>query len=174
MNQKTKLLIATFLGLQIVMVAPVIAEQVSGIGSGEISIEQSSVLIDSLQTQEPPGIFTTKESMVTTYYGGKFNGRKTASGEVYNRDGMTCAHKTLPFNTILKVTNPKNGKAVIVRVTDRGPFTYGRHLDLSYAAAQEIGMLAAGVITTEVEIYPPDTELSDVQPLSEQDQISLN
>jgi len=174
MNQKTKLLIATFLGLQIVMVAPVIAEQVSGIGSEEISKVQSSVLIDSLQTQEPPGILTTKESMVTTYYGGKFDGRKTASGETYNRMGMTCAHKTLPFNTILKVKNPKNGKSVFVRVTDRGPFTYGRHLDLSYGAAQEIGMLAAGVITTEVEIYPPDTKLSDVQPPSEQAQVSLN
>lgn len=156
------------------MVAPVIAEQVSGIGSEEISKVQSSVLIDSLQTQEPPGIPTTKESMVTTYYGGKFNGRKTASGEIYNRDTMTCAHKTLPFNTLLKVTNPKNGKSVIVRVTDRGPFSYGRHLDLSYAAAQEIGMLAAGVITTEVEIYPPETKLSDLQPQSEPDKVSLN
>ena len=174
MNQKTKLLIATFLGLQIVMVAPVIAEQVSGLGSQEISIEQSSMLIDSLQTQEPPGIVTTKESMVTTYYGGKFDGRKTASGEIYSRLGYTCAHKTLPFNTILKVKNPKNGKSVVVRVTDRGPFSYGRHLDISYAAAQEIGMLAAGVITTEVEIYPKDTKLSDVQPNPDLAQVSLN
>ncbi len=173
MNQKTKFLFIAFLGIQMVMVAPVIAEQVTGIGSGEISLEQSLLVIDSLQTQEPPGIIPEKESMVTSYYGREFHGRRTASGEPYDRFAMTCAHKTLPFNTLLKVTNPRNGKSVIVRVTDRGPFLNGRQLDLSYGAAQEIDMLAAGVIRVDVLIYPPETKLSDIQQVSEKDVASL-
>jgi len=90
--------------------------------------------------------------MVATYYSKRFQGRKTASGERYNRDAFTCAHKTLPFQTLLKITNPQNSKSVIVRVNDRGPFNRGRDIDLSYAAAKEIGMLSAGVIPVQVEI----------------------
>ncbi|NLM90058.1 MAG: septal ring lytic transglycosylase RlpA family protein [Candidatus Cloacimonetes bacterium] len=90
--------------------------------------------------------------MVATYYSKRFQGRKTASGERYNRDAFTCAHKTLPFQTLLKITNPRNSKSVIVRVNDRGPFNRGRDIDLSYAAAKEIGMLSAGVIPVQVEI----------------------
>jgi hypothetical protein len=172
MNQKTKLLLATFLGLHLVIIAPVIAEQASGIGSEEISLEQSSLVIDSLQTQEPPGIIPIRETMVTSYYGGRFHGRKTASGERYDRNAMTCAHKSLPFNTLLKVTNPRNGKSVIVRVTDRGPFTRGRQLDISYAAARELDLIAAGVAPVEVLIYPQETQLSDIQTI--QEQVTLN
>jgi len=90
--------------------------------------------------------------MVATYYSKRFQGRKTASGERYNRDALTCAHKTLPFQTLLKITNPQNSKSVIVRVNDRGPFNRGRDIDLSYAAAKEIGMLAAGVLPVQVEV----------------------
>ena len=72
---------------------------------------------------------------VTTWYGPGFNGRRTASGEVFDMDGMTAAHKTFPFGTRLKVTNPKNGKSVVVVVNDRGPFVAGRDLDLSKGAA---------------------------------------
>jgi len=91
--------------------------------------------------------------MVATYYSKRFQGRKTASGERYNRDALTCAHKTLPFQTLLKITNPQNSKSVIVRVNDRGPFNRGRDIDLSYAAAKEIGMLAAGVLPVQVEVF---------------------
>ena len=72
---------------------------------------------------------------VTTWYGPGFNGRRTASGEVFDMDGMTAAHKTFPFGTRLRVTNPKNGKSVVVVVNDRGPFVAGRDLDLSKGAA---------------------------------------
>ena len=164
MNQTTKLFFATILGLQLTVIAPVIAEQVSGIGSEEISLEQSALVIDSLQTQEPPGPQPVLENMVTSYYGGRFHGRRTASGETFDRFAMTCAHKTLPFNTLLKVTNPTNGKSVIVRVNDRGPFVRGRHLDLSYGAAQELDLLLVGVAPVEVLIYPEDTQLTDIQP----------
>jgi len=135
-------------------------------------LEQSALVIDSLQTQEPPGISPIRETMVTSYYGGRFHGRNTASGERYDRNAMTCAHKTLPFNTLLQITNPRNGKSVIVRVTDRGPFVRGRQLDISYAAARELGLLAIGVAPVDVLIYPQETQLSDIQTTSEE--LTLN
>ncbi|HPH60508.1 MAG TPA: septal ring lytic transglycosylase RlpA family protein [Candidatus Syntrophosphaera sp.] len=135
-------------------IAPIIAQTVAGQPSTEeLTIPESqAVVIDSLHTQEPPGVEETPpgETWVASYYGKGFHGRRTASGEVYNQYAMTCAHKTLPFQTLLKVTNPKNGKNVIVRVTDRGPFKRGRDIDLSFGAAKEIGMIAAGVMKVEV------------------------
>lgn len=86
-----------------------------------------------------------------SYYGNKFHGRYTSDGSRYHKDSLTCAHRTLPFGTLLKVTNKKNGKEVVVRVTDRGPFVRGRVVDLSMAAAKEIGMVAMGVAPVEVE-----------------------
>lgn len=91
-----------------------------------------------------------------SYYGKKWNGRKTASGEVFNTDSLTCAHKTLPFGTMLKVTNQKNGKSVIVRVTDRGPYIEGRIIDLSLAAATKIDMVHSGVAPVEIaQVFLP-------------------
>ena len=90
--------------------------------------------------------------MVSSYYGSKFHGRQTSNGEIFDMYKLTCAHKTLPFNTMLKVTNEDNGKFVIVRVNDRGPFIHGRDLDLSYAAAKEIELIAEGVKKVKVEI----------------------
>ena len=84
-----------------------------------------------------------------SYYGNRFHGRRTSDGSRYHRDSLTCAHRTLPFGTLLKVRNVKNGKEVVVRVTDRGPFSHGRIVDLSYAAARELGMIAAGVASVE-------------------------
>ena len=86
-----------------------------------------------------------------SYYGNSFHGRKTSDGSVYHRDSLTCAHRTLPFGTMLKVRNVSNGREVIVTVNDRGPFVKGRIVDLSYAAAEEIGMLGSGVARVEVK-----------------------
>ncbi|MGB3753026.1 MAG: septal ring lytic transglycosylase RlpA family protein [Parerythrobacter sp.] len=83
-------------------------------------------------------------SGVASYYGKRFHGRRTANGERFNMNAMTAAHKTLPFGTKLRVTNPRNGESVVVRVNDRGPFTPGRTLDLSRAAASEIGLVRRG------------------------------
>jgi len=87
-----------------------------------------------------------------SYYGKEFNGRKTASGEVFDMYDKTAAHRDLPFDSILKVTNKKNNRSVVVRVNDRGPFRAGRILDLSYSAAREIGMIDDGVADITVEI----------------------
>ncbi len=97
------------------------------------------------------GVQTGKAS----YYAKKFSGRKTASGERLHHDSLTCAHRTYPFGTQLKVTNPANGKTVIVRVTDRGPYVKGRIIDLSVRAAKELGIIAQGIAPVIVERYNP-------------------
>lgn len=88
-----------------------------------------------------------------TYYSKRATGSRTASGERLHHDSLTCAHRTYAFGTRLRVTNLSNGKSVIVRVTDRGPFARGRIIDLSYGAARELGMLSQGVAMVEVQRY---------------------
>ena len=92
------------------------------------------------------------ESGKVAWYGNKFAGRKTASGERFNPEAMTMAHKTLPFGTRVKVTNPKNGKSVTLRVNDRGPTQADRVGDVSLAAARKLGMVKAGVIDAELTV----------------------
>jgi rare lipoprotein A len=80
-----------------------------------------------------------------SWYGERHHGRRTASGEVFDMNALTAAHKTLPFGTRVRVRNPANGQQVVVRINDRGPFTGGRIIDLSRAAAERIGLIRAGV-----------------------------
>lgn len=87
----------------------------------------------------------TEGKMTASWYGEGFHGKPTASGRVYDQYQNTAAHKTLPFGTVLEVTNRKNGRRVHVTVNDRGPFVPGRDLDLSYAAARDLGMIRDGV-----------------------------
>lgn len=91
-----------------------------------------------------------KQTGNASYYGKKFHGRQTANGEKFNMRDLTAAHRTLPFNTKVKVTNLKNNKSVIVRINDRGPFAKGRIIDLSRAAAEKIGLIADGVAMVEI------------------------
>ncbi len=86
------------------------------------------------------------------YYGHKFAGRKTASGERFNPGALTMAHKTLPFGTLVRVTNLKNSTSLVVRVNDRSPMTADRVADLSQAAAGKIGMLQSGVIDAKLQV----------------------
>ena len=96
---------------------------------------------------------TSKNFKATaSYYGKQFDGRKTANGEVFDMNKLTCAHKEYPFGTRFKVTNPDNGNTVIVRVNDRGPFVSGRDFDLSYGAARQLGMLNDGVKALQFEL----------------------
>lgn len=90
-----------------------------------------------------------------SYYSKSWSGRKTANGGRLHHDSLTCAHKTYPFGTLLKVTNPVNGLSVIVKVTDRGPYVKGRVVDLSVRAAKELGILAQGIAPVIVERYNP-------------------
>ncbi|HPO50144.1 MAG TPA: septal ring lytic transglycosylase RlpA family protein [Spirochaetota bacterium] len=97
-----------------------------------------------------------------SYYGEKYNGRKTANGEIFDDSKFTAAHKTLAFGTFLKVTNAKNNRSVIVRVNDRGPFVKGRILDLSTAAAKKIGSISDGVWDVEIEVID-EKEIADAE-----------
>lgn len=115
------------------------------IGTGSTGSEQ--IEDDGDFTPSGDG-FTGKAS----FYHDKFNGRKTSNGEIFSNHKFTCAHKTLPFGTMLKVTNMSTGQSVIVKVNDRGPFVRGRVIDLSKAAARQIGMIQEGVATVRVEI----------------------
>ena len=94
----------------------------------------------------------TYETGYASWYGEGFNGRSTASGEIFDMYGYTAAHRSLPFGTRVRVTNESNGRSVVVRINDRGPWVEGRILDLSYAAASELGMLDAGVIRVRLEV----------------------
>lgn len=88
-----------------------------------------------------------------TFYSKRSTGARTASGARLHHDSLTCAHRTYPFGTLLKVTNLNNGKSVVVKVIDRGPFARGRIIDLSWRAAKELDILSKGVSTVKVEVY---------------------
>ncbi|CAA6809971.1 MAG: Rare lipoprotein A precursor [uncultured Sulfurovum sp.] len=87
-----------------------------------------------------------------SWYGKRFQGRLTANGERYNMYAYTAAHKTLPFNTMVKVTNLKNNRSIIVRINDRGPYIKGRIIDLSYLAAKKLGYVNRGVAKLKVKV----------------------
>lgn len=96
-----------------------------------------------------------KAQGVASWYGKKFHGYHTSNGEVYDMYGMSAAHKTLPLPTYAKVTNLNNGKTVIVKINDRGPFHEDRLIDLSYAAAAKLGVLATGTARVEIQAIDP-------------------
>jgi rare lipoprotein A len=89
---------------------------------------------------------------VASYYAEEFNGRKTSNGEVYDMNLLTAAHRTLPFNTKVRVRNLENGRVVVVRINDRGPFKDNRIIDLSLAAAKEIGLLMSGTARVSLDV----------------------
>ncbi len=102
---------------------------------------------------KPPALFNNEP--VATYEGKAsyyWKPQPTASGERFDPEAMTAAHKTLPFQTTVRVTNLRNGKSCLVRITDRGPYIRGRIIDLSRAAAREVDMIKAGVVPVKVEV----------------------
>lgn len=109
-----------------------------------------------------------KQRGLASWYGRKFHGQKTSSGETYDMFAMTAAHKTLPIPSYAKVTNLANGKSVVVRINDRGPFHKGRVIDLSYAAAKRIGIVGRGSAMVEVErVFGSDATASVRSPAKE-------
>lgn len=116
------------------------------------------------KSNTPPSLssnFRVGQSFVgiASYYADDFHGKLTANGETFDMYGLTAAHKTLPFNTVVRVTNLENKKSILVRINDRGPFIPGRMLDLSYGAAKKLGVVTAGTAKIKIEIV----ELGDNQ-----------
>jgi rare lipoprotein A len=103
---------------------------------------------------------TMIETGLASWYGSRHHGKRTASGEVFNQNKFTAAHRTLPWGSLVKVTNLANGKTVEVRINDRGPFSKGRIIDLSRAAARSLGMVEQGITTVRIE-WLPDPEKSN-------------
>ncbi|HEX4039774.1 MAG TPA: septal ring lytic transglycosylase RlpA family protein [Acidobacteriaceae bacterium] len=99
---------------------------------------------------------------VASWYGRFFQGKATASGVPYNEDALTCAHRTLPLGSVLKVTNLRNNRTVIVTVNDRGPVPKDRVIDLSRAAAEDLGFSERGLAPVKVELIGPTSELAQL------------
>jgi rare lipoprotein A len=126
-------------GVLLLLLGAGLAMSGCGGGSGEPSSETGSI-----------------QEGEASYYAHKFHGRTTANGEIYDENEMTAAHKTLPFGTTVRVTNLANGKKVVVRVNDRGPFVKGRIIDLSFKAAGKLDYISRGVVKVRVEVLKVD------------------
>jgi len=111
----------------------------------------SSSRVEALYDSKPISVETGKAS----FYGGRWIGRLTANGEHYRAEDCTAAHKKLPFNTRVRVTNLRNNKSVIVRINNRGPYVKGRILDLSVVAAKKIEMVSDGIVPVRAEVLKP-------------------
>ena len=107
--------------------------------------------IGSRQNEQSGSVVKVQHGKAS-YYANRFHGRKTASGERYNMNAMTCAHRTLPFGTRLKVTNKSNGRSVVLKVNDRGPYSKGRIIDVSLAAAKKLRMIKRGTASVKIEV----------------------
>ena len=109
----------------------------------------------SLKTKDASGKVTKhRRSMtgVTSFYAEDFHGKVTANGETYDMYGLTAAHKTLPFNTLIRVTNMENKQSIVLRVNDRGPYAKGRILDCSYGAAVKLGFIGNGTAKVRIDV----------------------
>ena len=96
------------------------------------------------------------DSVITSYYSSRYNGRRTASGERLNNNALTAAHPAYAFGTRLRLTNPNNGKTVVVRVNDRGPFVKGRDLSITRQAARQLGFVRSGVVPLQITVLEAD------------------
>ena len=113
------------------------------ISQGLMTLIASIFFLSPCKSQHQTGI--------ASYYARRMTGARTASGEPLHHDSMTCAHRTYPFGTLLKVTNQSTGRSIVVRVNDRGPFVRGRIIDLSWGAARDLGILSQGLVKVTIE-----------------------
>ena len=107
-------------------------------------------------TRDPAevGGVSSQETGLASYYGHQYHGRTTANGETYDENALTAAHRTLPFGTRVRVINLENGKSMLLRINDRGPFVEGRIIDVSWRAAQDLDFVREGVVKARVEVLP--------------------
>ena len=156
-KSQRKFILATGLGLA-VLSSPVMAKEAKAskakVVHTTVKVSKTSVSGHVKKVSYSPVSAKAKfaSSGVASYYGPGFHGRRTANGETFNMHAMTAAHRTLPFGTLIKVTNLSNGKSTIVRVNDRGPYVGNRVIDLSVAAAKEIGSTHSGAARVNLEV----------------------
>ena len=127
-------------------VRPGLVSRIFGMGGGS---SKARVSVASSSAMRPSGPCQTGRA---SWYGSDFHGGKTANGERYDMESLTCAHRKLPFNTMIRVTNQRNGRDVVVRVNNRGPYSGGRILDMSKAAARQLDFIGSGVATVRMEV----------------------
>ncbi|MGA7615002.1 MAG: septal ring lytic transglycosylase RlpA family protein [Thermoanaerobaculia bacterium] len=133
------------------------------------------LVLEACVSTAPRSTYPARFTGTASWYGQEFAGRTTSNGEIFDPMLLTAAHRSLPFGTVLRVTNPANGESVLVRINDRGPFIEGRVLDLSYAAAKAIGLVEAGIGTVNAEVVrlgagdrePPKPLLVELSPKAE-------
>lgn len=114
-------------------------------------------------------LLAIKEVGSVSYYNNRFHGSKTASGELYDKNKLTCAHRKHPFGTLLLITNLHNGKQVIVKVNDRGPYHSRRIIDVSYLAAEKLDLVRRGIAKVKVEVINDTAEIATTSPTSSPD-----
>ncbi len=147
MKLLTRILIVAFLAILVgftIVKTDVIKPAAPVVNASSIAENESLVETSAIS-------YIDKGYMTASWYGPRFHGKETANGEIYNQMAFTAAHKYLRFGTLLKITNPRNDQSVIVRINDRGPYIGGRQLDLSKAAALQLGMMKRGVLKVKVE-----------------------
>ena len=124
--------------------SPLLASDTAQVSNDEDVLERLTAVASN-------SVSKFKQTGLASWYGRQFHGRKTASGETFDMNGLTAAHRSLPLNCYVKVTNKTNGKSVVVKVNDRGPFHGNRVLDLSYGAAKQLGITNKGVGNVSIE-----------------------
>lgn len=117
----------------------------------KIDLPEEKSVVEKLNTVASTAVRKFSQTGVASWYGRQFHGRKTASGETFDMNALTAAHPSLPLNCYVRVTNEKNGKSVVVKINDRGPFHGNRVLDLSYGAAKKLGIVDAGSAKVRIE-----------------------
>ena len=132
-----------------------LADAVPRVDPITIAGNKNPYTVNGVTYQLMPSAKGYREEGMASWYGNKFHGRKTSNGETYSMYGMTAAHKTLPIPAYVRVTNLANGRQIIVRVNDRGPFHGGRIIDLSYAGAKKLGYAKTGTARVRVEVIDP-------------------
>lgn len=124
--------------------SPLLASDTAQVSNNEDVLERLTAVASN-------SVSKFKQTGLASWYGRQFHGRKTASGETFDMNGLTAAHRSLPLNCYVKVTNKTNGKSVVVKVNDRGPFHGNRVMDLSYGAAKQLGITNKGVGNVSIE-----------------------
>lgn len=156
-KQESKIEKEVVLGKELAYAAVNLTKDSSDLNESNIEVDNELIKINNELLALEEEVEVVHDETVASYYHDKFNGRKTASGTVFNNSDYTAAHKTLPFGTVVRVTNLINEESIVVTITDRGPFIKGRQIDLSKQAFIDLTKdINKGVVKVKIEILPQD------------------